>query len=101
MAMLSSVRHSCICGDRGEEPHCLVKNARLAAGARPDGPALLSAFLLPLEDGKAIVATPVKFFGKVIAQNADIIQSALEEVTGKGIEGVEVQHLELEDTGSD
>jgi hypothetical protein len=64
-------------------------------------PALLSAFLLPLEDGKAIVATPVKFFGKVIAQNADIIQSALEEVTGKGIEGVEVQHLELEDTGSD
>ncbi len=65
------------------------------------GPALLSAFLLPLEDGKATIAIPVKFFRKVIVQNADIIQAALEEVIGKSIRGVEVKHLELEDIGSD
>jgi hypothetical protein len=63
-------------------------------------PALLSTFLLPLEDSKATVATPVKFFSKVIVQNADIIQAALEEVIGKSIRGVEVKHLELEGTGS-
>ncbi len=64
-------------------------------------PALLSTFLLPLEDSKATVAIPVKFFSKVIVQNADIIQAALEEVIGKSIRGVEVKHLELDDTDSD
>lgn len=64
-------------------------------------PALLSAFLLPLEDSKATIVTPVKFFGKVISQNADTIQAALEEVAGESIEGIQVKHVELERAGSD
>ena len=48
-----------------------------------------------------LYTSPVKFFSKVIVQNADIIQAALEEVIGKSIRGVEVKHLELDDTDSD
>jgi hypothetical protein len=63
-------------------------------------PALLSAFLLPLDGSEATIATPVKFFGKVIAENADVIQAALEEVVGESIESVAVKHLQLEGTDS-
>ena len=56
--------------------------------------ALFSAYLLPLRNGVATVATPVAFFGEVIGKRADAIRAALQEVTGQDVGRVEVQFVE-------
>ena len=62
------------------------------------GPALLSAFLLPLRGTTATIVTPVKYFARAIAQNSDTIRAALEEAAGRTVQRIVVEHLELEDS---
>jgi hypothetical protein len=54
-------------------------------------PALFSAYLLPLRDGAAAIATPVEFFVEVIEQHAADIRAALEDTTEHTVERIEVR----------
>lgn len=57
-------------------------------------PALFSAYLLPLKDSTAIIATPVEFFCEVIPRHEETIQTALEQVTGSSVQRIKVRHVE-------
>ena len=57
-------------------------------------PALFSAYLLPVKDSTAIIATPVKFFCEVLTKHSEAMRAALEEITGSSVEHIEVQHVE-------
>ncbi len=56
-------------------------------------PALFSAYLLPMHNGMATVATPVQFFCEIIPRHADAVRAALEEVTGAVVAGIEVRFV--------
>ena len=61
---------------------------------RQMSPALFSAYLLPVKDSTAIIATPVKFFCEVLTKHSEAMRAALEEITGSSVEHIEVQHVE-------
>ncbi len=52
--------------------------------------ALASAYLLPLADDEAAIATPVYFFCDRLAEREEAIRAALEEVTGRRIREVKI-----------
>jgi Helix-turn-helix domain len=55
-------------------------------------PALLSAYLLPLDDAAATIVTPVKFFCQVIERDADVIREALQTAAKSAVGRVRVEH---------
>ena len=80
----------------GESTRILWEKAKALLEERKQfSPALFSAYLLPLRGGHAVVATPVEFFCGAIQGRSEEIRSALEEVSGRAINEVEVRCIAL------
>jgi len=71
----------------------LWEEARAVLADRGEmSPTLLSAYLLPIEDGLATIVTPVKFFCQVIERDTAAIREALQQVTKGVVRRVTVAH---------
>lgn len=57
-------------------------------------PVFYSAFLLPLNGGTATITTPVQFYCQQIERHSDVLKRAIQEVSGRPIETLEVTHFQ-------
>lgn len=85
----------------GERTRALWEQVKSVLNERQEfSLAFHSAFLLPLNGRRVTIATPIQFYCQAIEKRTGVLKQAIEEVSGKQLEAIEVRFIEPAITGN-